>query len=74
MFGYTCANVVSARDLQRSDPQLTRGKGSTPSARGPWIETELDLDVGVRLSCNVNGQLRQDASTRSTSTYPGSEH
>lgn len=64
IFGYTCANDVSARDLQRSDPQLTRGKGfDTFCPVGPWLETELDIDAGVRLSCTVNGELRQDAST-----------
>lgn len=64
IFGYTCANDVSARDLQRADPQLTRGKGfDTFCPVGPWIETELDIDAGVRLSCRVNGDLRQDAST-----------
>ncbi|QVI27216.1 fumarylacetoacetate hydrolase family protein [Mycolicibacterium neoaurum] len=64
IFGYTCANDVSARDLQRSDPQLTRGKGfDTFCPVGPWIETDLDPGTGVRLQCSVNGQLRQDAST-----------
>lgn len=64
IFGYTCANDVSARDLQRSDPQLTRGKGfDTFCPVGPWIETELDPVSGVRLSCSVNGTVRQDAST-----------
>lgn len=69
VFGYTCANDVSARDLQRSDPQLTRGKGfDTFCPVGPWIETDVDPLVGTRLQCSVNGQLRQDAST-SAMTY-----
>jgi 2-keto-4-pentenoate hydratase/2-oxohepta-3-ene-1,7-dioic acid hydratase in catechol pathway len=55
ILGYTCANDVSARDLQRGDPHPTRGKG--------WIETDLDLISGVRLRCSVNGTLRQDGST-----------
>ena len=64
ILGYTCANDVSARDLQRGDPHPTRGKGfDTFCPVGPWIETDLDPVSGVRLRCNVNGDLRQDAST-----------
>lgn len=64
IFGYACANDVSARDLQRSDPHPTRGKGfDTFCPVGPWIETDLDPGAGVRLRCSVNGELRQDAST-----------
>jgi 2-keto-4-pentenoate hydratase/2-oxohepta-3-ene-1,7-dioic acid hydratase in catechol pathway len=64
ILGYTCANDVSARDLQRGDPHPTRGKGfDTFCPVGPWIETDLDPVTGVRLRCSVNGELRQDAST-----------
>ena len=64
ILGYTCANDVSARDLQRGDPHPTRGKGfDTFCPVGPWIETELDLTSGVRLRCSVNSTLRQNAST-----------
>jgi 2-keto-4-pentenoate hydratase/2-oxohepta-3-ene-1,7-dioic acid hydratase in catechol pathway len=64
ILGYTCANDVSARDLQRGDPHPTRGKGfDTFRPVGPWIDTELDPTTGIRLRCNVNGDLRQDAST-----------
>ena len=64
IFGYTCANDVSARDLQRSDPHPTRGKGfDTFCPVGPWIETDLDPESGVGLRCSVNGELRQDGST-----------
>lgn len=64
ILGYTCANDVSARDLQRSDPHPTRGKGfDTFCPVGPWIETDLDPSSGVRLRCSVNGTLRQDGST-----------
>lgn len=70
IFGYTCANDVSARDLQRSDPQPTRGKGfDTFCPVGPWIETDLDPVAGARLRCWVNDELRQDATT-SEMTYP----
>jgi 2-keto-4-pentenoate hydratase/2-oxohepta-3-ene-1,7-dioic acid hydratase in catechol pathway len=64
ILGYTCANDVSARDLQRRDPHPTRGKGfDTFCPVGPWIETELDPATGVRLRCSVNGELRQDGTT-----------
>ena len=43
IFGYTIANDVTARDLQRSDVQFTRAKGfDTFCPLGPWIETDLD--------------------------------
>jgi 2-keto-4-pentenoate hydratase/2-oxohepta-3-ene-1,7-dioic acid hydratase in catechol pathway len=64
IFGYTCANDVTARDLQRRDGQWTRGKGfDTFCPLGPWIETELD-PVDALVSCRVNGEMRQMASTR----------
>jgi 2-keto-4-pentenoate hydratase/2-oxohepta-3-ene-1,7-dioic acid hydratase in catechol pathway len=53
IFGYTCGNDVTARDLQRSDSQWTRAKGfDSFCPLGPWIETELDVsDLEVR--CEV---------------------
>lgn len=64
ILGYTCANDVSARDIQRNDPHPTRAKGfDTFCPVGPWIETDLDPVSGVRLRCSVNGELRQDGST-----------
>ena len=63
ILGYTCANDVTARDLQRSDGQWSRAKGfDTFAPLGPWIITELDpSDVAV--VCRVNGQVKQQAST-----------
>ena len=62
ILGYTCADDVTARDLQRSDGQWTRAKsfdGFCPL--GPWIETGADPErLAVRTS--VNGQVRQEAS------------
>jgi 2-keto-4-pentenoate hydratase/2-oxohepta-3-ene-1,7-dioic acid hydratase in catechol pathway len=64
IFGYTLANDVTARDLQRKDGQWTRSKGfDTFCPLGPWIETELD-PADVLLSCRVNGEMRQMSSTR----------
>jgi 2-keto-4-pentenoate hydratase/2-oxohepta-3-ene-1,7-dioic acid hydratase in catechol pathway len=61
VLGYTAGNDVTARDLQRRDPQWTRGKGfDTFCPLGPWLETELDLEESVRVSCSVNGELRQE--------------
>jgi 2-keto-4-pentenoate hydratase/2-oxohepta-3-ene-1,7-dioic acid hydratase in catechol pathway len=62
--GYTCGNDVTARDIQRSDGQWTRGKGfDTFCPIGPWVDTEFDpTDVGV--SCMVDGERRQDGRTK----------
>ena len=59
VFGYACANDVTARDLQRSDGQWTRAKGFDSFCPiGPWITTEVDVsDVEVR--CEVNEEVRQ---------------
>lgn len=57
--GYTCANDVSDRVLQKKDGQWIRAKGyRTYCPLGPWIETELDLDKTVVQSF-LNGEPRQ---------------
>ena len=63
VFGYTCANDVTARDLQKSDGQWTRAKGfDSFCPLGPWIETDVDgADLGIR--CEVDGAVRQDGRT-----------
>jgi 2-keto-4-pentenoate hydratase/2-oxohepta-3-ene-1,7-dioic acid hydratase in catechol pathway len=64
VFGYTVANDVTARDLQRRDGQWTRGKGfDTFCPVGPWIDTAFDPS-NTLISCNVNDELRQMATTR----------
>jgi len=64
ILGFTIANDVTARDLQRSDYQWTRAKGfDTFCPLGPWIETEFD-PADAMVTCNVNGNMRQMASTR----------
>jgi 2-keto-4-pentenoate hydratase/2-oxohepta-3-ene-1,7-dioic acid hydratase in catechol pathway len=64
ILGYTIGNDVTARDLQRSDGQWTRGKGfDTFCPLGPWIETELD-PADTLITCSVEGQMRQMGSTR----------
>ncbi|MBI3163526.1 MAG: fumarylacetoacetate hydrolase family protein [Chloroflexi bacterium] len=64
IFGYTIGNDVTARDLQKTDGQWTRAKGfDTFCSFGPWIDTEFDASDAV-VTCRVNGQMRQMASTR----------
>ncbi len=66
--GYTIANDVTARDLQRSDVQFTRAKGfDSFCPLGPWIETDLDPQTfidGVSIQTHLNGDLVQDGNTR----------
>jgi 2-keto-4-pentenoate hydratase/2-oxohepta-3-ene-1,7-dioic acid hydratase in catechol pathway len=64
VLGYTVANDVTARDLQRRDLQWTRGKGfDTFCPIGPWVETEFS-PVDSMITCHVNDELRQMGSTR----------
>ncbi len=64
IFGYTCFNDVTARDLQYQDKQWTRAKSfDTFAAIGPCIETELD-PADIYLETHLNGELKQRASTR----------
>jgi 2-keto-4-pentenoate hydratase/2-oxohepta-3-ene-1,7-dioic acid hydratase in catechol pathway len=63
IFGYTCANDVTARDLQARDGQWTRAKGfDTFCPLGPWIETGVD-PADLELSTSVNGEVRQRSRT-----------
>jgi 2-keto-4-pentenoate hydratase/2-oxohepta-3-ene-1,7-dioic acid hydratase in catechol pathway len=63
ILGFTCANDVTARDLQLKDGQWTRGKGFDGFAPlGPWVETELD-PADLALELRVNGETRQAART-----------
>lgn len=69
VLGYTCANDVTARDLQSRDGQWTRAKGfDTFCPLGPWIETELDPN-DLRITTRLNGELQQDARTE-TMLFP----
>lgn len=64
ILGYTIGNDVTARDLQKTDGQWTRAKGfDTFCPFGPWIDTDFDPADAV-VTCRVNGQMRQMASTR----------
>jgi len=68
VFGYTMANDVTERDMQRSDGQWTRAKGfDSFCPLGPWIETDLGslgLDPSdLEVSCTVDGERRQHGRT-----------
>jgi 2-keto-4-pentenoate hydratase/2-oxohepta-3-ene-1,7-dioic acid hydratase in catechol pathway len=64
--GYAVADDVSARDLQRREPQWTRAKGADGFCPwGPWITTvdEVPDPLALQITTHVNGELRQDSST-----------
>lgn len=63
ILGYTCANDISERHMQKADGQWTRAKGfDTFAPLGPWIETDFDPEAAT-LKTMVNGEVRQSAST-----------
>jgi 2-keto-4-pentenoate hydratase/2-oxohepta-3-ene-1,7-dioic acid hydratase in catechol pathway len=63
VYGYTCANDVTARDLQRTDGQWARAKGfDTFCPLGPWIETDLDPS-DLSLVTRRDGEVVQDGTT-----------
>ena len=63
VFGYTCVNDVTARDLQRKDVQFTRGKSfDTFCPVGPWIETDIDPN-NVTVETRLNGEVKQKGNT-----------
>ena len=62
--GWTLADDVSARDLQKKDVQWTRAKGfDTFCPLGPFVSDEIDPMAGVTIETRVNGEMRQQAST-----------
>jgi 2-keto-4-pentenoate hydratase/2-oxohepta-3-ene-1,7-dioic acid hydratase in catechol pathway len=64
VFGYTCVNDVTARDLQRKDVQFTRGKSfDTFCPVGPWIVEDLDPTTAT-VTTRVNGEVKQQGNTR----------
>jgi len=63
IFGYTCGNDISDRNIQKQDGQWTRAKsypGFKPA--GPWIETELEVN-SLQITSRVNGKVRQSSNT-----------
>lgn len=65
IFGYTCANEVTARDLQKKDNQWARAKGfDTFCPLGPVVTDEIDPWKGIPVETRVNGVVRQSGNTR----------
>ena len=63
ILGYTCANDVTARDLQKTDGQWGRAKGfDTFCPLGPWIATDLDVS-DLAITCHVDDDERQSSRT-----------
>lgn len=63
VFGYTVFNDVTARDLTKTDPQFTRGKGfDTFGPIGPWIVTGID-PTNLKIVTTLNGKVVQDGNT-----------
>nr|WP_269327929.1 fumarylacetoacetate hydrolase family protein [Kineosporia mesophila] len=63
ILGYTIANDVTARDLQKSDKQWARAKGfDTFCPIGPYLVLDTDA-TDLRLTTRVNGEVKQDGST-----------
>jgi 2-keto-4-pentenoate hydratase/2-oxohepta-3-ene-1,7-dioic acid hydratase in catechol pathway len=63
--GYTLANDVTARDLQKKDGQWSRAKGfDTFCPVGPLVTDEVDPATGLGITTHLNGELRQDGNTR----------
>jgi 2-keto-4-pentenoate hydratase/2-oxohepta-3-ene-1,7-dioic acid hydratase in catechol pathway len=63
IFGYTCANDVTARDLQKKDGQWTRAKGfDSFCPLGPTLVSGLNV-ASLSIECRVNGELKQNSGT-----------
>ena len=63
IFGFTCVNDVTARDLQKKDVQWTRGKGfDTFCPVGPWVVDKLGYE-DILVESYLNGELRQSSKT-----------
>jgi 2-keto-4-pentenoate hydratase/2-oxohepta-3-ene-1,7-dioic acid hydratase in catechol pathway len=70
ILGYTCANDVTARDLQQRDVQFTRAKGfDTFCPLGPQVVTDID-PMRLDLECRVNGEVRQKTNTSDLAVGP----
>jgi len=63
IFGFTCVNDVTARDLQKKDVQWTRGKGfDTFCPVGPWLVDKIKYE-DILVESYLNGELRQSSRT-----------
>ena len=65
VLGFTIGNDMSAREWQQKDTQWWRAKSTdTFCPVGPWIETKLDDPENLALRTIINGEVKQDSSTR----------
>jgi 2-keto-4-pentenoate hydratase/2-oxohepta-3-ene-1,7-dioic acid hydratase in catechol pathway len=63
IFGYTCLNDVTARDLQKKDGQWTRAKSfDTFCPIGPYVETDIDVS-SLKIELLVNNKIKQSSNT-----------
>jgi 2-keto-4-pentenoate hydratase/2-oxohepta-3-ene-1,7-dioic acid hydratase in catechol pathway len=61
VWGYTCCNDVTARDLQKTDVQWARAKGfDTFCPLGPWLVTDF-VEKDQKITCRINGEVKQSA-------------
>jgi 2-keto-4-pentenoate hydratase/2-oxohepta-3-ene-1,7-dioic acid hydratase in catechol pathway len=61
VWGFTCCNDVTARDLQKTDGQWTRAKGfDTFCPLGPWLVTDF-VEKNQKITCRLNGEVKQSA-------------
>lgn len=64
VFGYTCLDDVTARDIQRREKVYTRAKGfDTFCPVGPWLETEIPDPQALDVTLRINGEVRQHGAT-----------
>jgi 2-keto-4-pentenoate hydratase/2-oxohepta-3-ene-1,7-dioic acid hydratase in catechol pathway len=64
VLGYTCADDVSARDIQKREKVYTRAKGfDTFCPVGPWLETDISDPQALTIELRVNGARRQHSPT-----------
>jgi len=62
VFGYICANDVTARDLQEKDGYNGRAKGfDTFAPLGPWIETQVEDPLSLTVTAKLNDEIRQNS-------------
>lgn len=67
IFGYTIANDISSRDLQKKHNNWFKGKSlDTHCAIGPWIvhKSNISFPVELNIQCWVNDELRQDSNIK----------
>jgi 2-keto-4-pentenoate hydratase/2-oxohepta-3-ene-1,7-dioic acid hydratase in catechol pathway len=61
VWGFTCCNDVTARDLQKTDGQWTRAKGfDTFCPLGPWLVTDF-VEKNQKITCRLNGEVKQSS-------------